>query len=30
MIVKHKRQLLENIVNKEVELELGTIKAQNE
>lgn len=27
IVVEHKRQLLENIVNKEIELELGTIKS---
>ena len=26
VIVEHKRQLMEDIVNKEIELELGTMK----
>ena len=30
IIVEHKKQLMEDMVNKEIELELGTIKAQNE
>jgi ABC-type ATPase involved in cell division len=26
VVVEHKRQLMEDVVNKEIELELGTIK----
>ena len=29
MVVEHKRQLMENIVNKVIELELGTVKTQH-